>query len=155
MKKVNIRAIKIVVIKIRGIGRGNNVEGDCFWFGLDVVVLVVVSDGTKLTLFWFILVDWWDSSFSLSLVWFNLHLSGIKKATWECLPSCLNKDLFDWGHNSSHLTLYPDVLKIKTIIVVLQKISKMPFVYYLQIHFWLLCSLDVLAAGVARFWIFK
>ena len=31
------------------------------------------------------------------------------------------KDLFDRGHNPSHLTLYPDVLKIKTIIVVNKK----------------------------------
>ena len=45
------------------------------------------------------------------------------------------KDLFDRGHNPSHLTLYPDVLKIKTIIVVKQNFAKMPFVYYLQIHF--------------------
>ena len=32
-------------------------------------------------------------------------------------------------------TLYPDVLKIKTIIVVKQNFAKMPFVYYLQIHY--------------------
>ena len=45
------------------------------------------------------------------------------------------KDLFDRRHNLSHSTLYPDVLKIKTIIVVKQKFSKLPFVYYyLQIH---------------------
>ena len=30
------------------------------------------------------------------------------------------KDWFDWDHNLSHLTLYPDVLKIKTIIVALR-----------------------------------
>ena len=35
---------------------------------------------------------------------------------------------------SLELTLYPYVLKIKTIIVVKQNFSKMPFVYYLQIH---------------------
>ena len=29
-----------------------------------------------------------------------------------------SKDLFDWRHNLSHSTLYPDVLKIITIIVV-------------------------------------
>ena len=57
------------------------------------------------------------------------------------------KDLFDRRIYPSHLTLHADVLKIKTIIVVNQKFAKMPFVYYLQIHFWLLCSLDVLAAG--------
>ena len=35
----------------------------------------------------------------------------------------------------SHSTLYPDVLKIKTIIVVKQNFAKIPFVsYYLQIH---------------------
>ena len=55
------------------------------------------------------------------------------------------KDMFERTHIPSHLTLHPDVLKIKTIIVLKQKISKMPFVYYLQIHFWLLCSLEVLA----------
>ena len=27
-----------------------------------------------------------------------------------------------------------------------QNLSEMPFVYYLQIHYWLLCSLEVLAA---------
>ena len=43
------------------------------------------------------------------------------------------KDWFDWDHNLSHLTLYPDVLK-KTTIVVKQKFSKMPFLYYLQIY---------------------
>ena len=45
-----------------------------------------------------------------------------------------NKVLFDWSHNSSHLTMYPYVLKIKTIIVVKQKFAKMQFVYYLQIY---------------------
>ena len=46
-----------------------------------------------------------------------------------------NKDLFDHSHNLSHSTLYPDVLKIKTIPIVLkQKFAKIPFVYYLQIH---------------------
>ena len=49
------------------------------------------------------------------------------------------KDLFD-------RTLYPYVLKIKTIIVVKQNFAKMPFIYYLQIHIWLLCGLDVLAS---------
>ena len=44
------------------------------------------------------------------------------------------KDLFDHGHNRSHSTLYPDVFKIKTIIIVKQIFAKMPFVYYLQIH---------------------
>ena len=43
------------------------------------------------------------------------------------------KDLFDWSHNTSHSSLYPDVLKIKTIIVEKQNLAKMPFVYYLQI----------------------
>ena len=47
------------------------------------------------------------------------------------------------SHNSSHSTLYPDVLKIKTIIVEKKNCSNMPLVYYLQIHFWQLCSLDV------------
>ena len=32
------------------------------------------------------------------------------------------KDMFDRGHNPSHLTLYPDVLKIKTIIAVNQNL---------------------------------
>ena len=40
------------------------------------------------------------------------------------------KDLFDREHNPSHLTLYPDVLKIKITIVVKQIFAKMPFVYY-------------------------
>ena len=44
------------------------------------------------------------------------------------------KDMFDRRHNPSHLTLYPDFLKIKTIIVVKQKFAKIPFVYYLQIY---------------------
>ena len=43
--------------------------------------------------------------------------------------------MFDRDHNPSHLTLYPDILKINKIIVVKQKFAKMPFVYYLQIHF--------------------
>ena len=43
----------------------------------------------------------------------------------------LVKDLFDWGHNPSHSTLYPDVLKIKTTIVEKKNFAKMPFVYYL------------------------
>ena len=33
------------------------------------------------------------------------------------------------SHNPSHLTFYPDVLKIKTIIVEKQNFVKMPFVY--------------------------
>ena len=33
-----------------------------------------------------------------------------------------HKDLFDWGHNPSHSTLYPDVLKTKTIIVMNQNL---------------------------------
>ena len=45
-----------------------------------------------------------------------------------------SKDLFDWSHNPSHSTLYPDVLKIKTIIVEKQNFTKMPFVYYLQVN---------------------
>ena len=45
-----------------------------------------------------------------------------------------HKDLFDRGHNPSHSTLYLDVLKIKTIIVVKQNFAKMSFVYYLQIQ---------------------
>ena len=40
----------------------------------------------------------------------------------------VGKDVFDQRHNPSHSTLYPDVLKIKTIIVVKQKFDKMPFV---------------------------
>ena len=42
-------------------------------------------------------------------------------------------------------TLYPDVLKIKTIIVVKQNFAKMPFVYYLQIThpcIWIQCRFD-------------
>ena len=35
------------------------------------------------------------------------------------------KDLFDHSHNPSHLTLYPDVLKINTTIVAEQKFEKM------------------------------
>ena len=40
------------------------------------------------------------------------------------------KDLFDWFHNPSHSTLYPDVLKMKTILVEKQNFIKMSFVYY-------------------------
>ena len=57
------------------------------------------------------------------------------------------KDLLAREHNPSHSTLYPDILKTKTTTLVKQKFAKMSFVYYLQINFWLLCSLDVLAAG--------
>ena len=35
------------------------------------------------------------------------------------------KDLFDRTHNPLHLTLYPDVLKMETIIAVIQKFAKM------------------------------
>ena len=39
-----------------------------------------------------------------------------------------------WQETQSvELTMYPDVLKIKTIIIVKQNVAKMPFVYYLQI----------------------
>ena len=61
------------------------------------------------------------------------------------------KDLFDREHNPSHSSLCPDVLKIKTIIVVNKKFAKMPFVYYLQIYKsisgYSIYGLDVLAAG--------
>ena len=40
------------------------------------------------------------------------------------------KNLFYCSHNPSHWSLYPDVLKIKTLIVVKQNFAKMPFVYY-------------------------
>ena len=40
------------------------------------------------------------------------------------------KDLFDRFHNPSHSTLYPDVLKMKTILVEKQNFIKMSFVYY-------------------------
>ena len=42
----------------------------------------------------------------------------------------LGKDLFDQSHNLLHSSLYPDVLKIKTIIVEKQNFAKMPFDYY-------------------------
>ena len=57
------------------------------------------------------------------------------------------------SHNPSHLTFYPDVLKIKTIIVVKQIFSKMPFVYYLQINksiIWQPCCQDVQAAELSE-----
>ena len=60
------------------------------------------------------------------------------------------KDLFHRGHNPSHLTLYADVLKIKTIPNSYEKKFKNSISLLftnLQIHFWLLCSLDILAAG--------
>ena len=38
-----------------------------------------------------------------------------------------SKDLFDQSQNPSHSTLYPDVLKIKTIVVVKPKFAKRPF----------------------------
>ena len=47
---------------------------------------------------------------------------------------CSGKDLFDQSHNPSHSTLYPDVLKIKTIIVEKQNFTKMLFVYFLQVY---------------------
>ena len=40
------------------------------------------------------------------------------------------KDLFDCSHNSSHSTLYPGILKIKTIIVEKQNFVKMLFAYH-------------------------
>ena len=40
------------------------------------------------------------------------------------------KDLFDRSHDPSPSSLYPDVLKIKTIIVEKQNFAKMPFDYY-------------------------
>ena len=49
-------------------------------------------------------------------------------------PCKLFKDVFDRSHNPSHSTLYPDVLKIKTIIVVKFFFSKMPFFDY-YIHY--------------------
>ena len=45
------------------------------------------------------------------------------------------KDLFDRSHNPSHSTLYPDVLKINTMIDEKQNLAKMPFFYCLQINF--------------------
>ena len=45
------------------------------------------------------------------------------------------KDLFDRSHNPSHSTLYPEVFKIKTIIVAKQKFAKMPLVYYINYKF--------------------
>ena len=57
------------------------------------------------------------------------------------------KDLFDWSHNTSHSSLYPDVLKIKNNNYFETKFLKMPFLYNLQIHIWLLCGMDVLASG--------
>ena len=59
------------------------------------------------------------------------------------------KDWFDWDHNLSHLTLYPDVLK-KNNNCCETKIFKNAISLLftnLQIHFWLLCGLDILAAG--------
>ena len=49
-------------------------------------------------------------------------------------PCKVFKDVFDRSHNPSHSRLYPDVLKIKTIIVLKQNFSKIPFVYYLPIY---------------------
>ena len=65
--------------------------------------------------------------------------------------------MFDRGHNPSHSTLYPDVLKIKTIIVAKQIFSKMPFVYYLQITNPYLATLRLGRPGsrVAGLWICK
>ena len=77
----------------------------------------------------------------------------VQLASFEQVLNLINikiietKDWLDWDHNMSHLTLYPDVLEIKTIIDVKQKFAKIPFVYYLQIHFWLLFGLDFLVAG--------
>ena len=41
---------------------------------------------------------------------------------------------FDIVIRHCHSTLYPDILKIKTIIVVRQIFARMPFVYYSQIY---------------------
>ena len=42
----------------------------------------------------------------------------------------LFKDWFDQVDNPSHSTLYPDILKIETVIVVKQQFAKVPLVYY-------------------------
>ena len=58
------------------------------------------------------------------------------------------KDMFDREHNPSHSTLYADVLKIHKYNNCCEIFFfKDAIFYYLQIHFWLLCGLDVLAAG--------
>ena len=59
---------------------------------------------------------------------FKTYLTPFTVCLWIILM-IIGKDLFDWRHNPSHLTLYRDVLKIKTIIVVKQNFAKMPFVY--------------------------
>ena len=44
---------------------------------------------------------------------FKTYLTPFTVCLWMILM-IIGKDLFDWRHNPSHLTLYPDVLKIKT-----------------------------------------
>ena len=57
---------------------------------------------------------------------------------FDGLARIVYKDWFDWDHNPSHLTLYPDVLKVKTIIFGEIVFPKMLLVYFvftnLQIH---------------------
>ena len=67
------------------------------------------------------------------------------------------KYLFDCTQNLSHLTLYPDVLEIKTIIVEKQNLAKMPFAYYKKITNPFLTTLQLGRPGnrVARLWICK
>ena len=54
------------------------------------------------------------------------HLDKAHRLERKCpkgyIHHILGKDLFDRGHNPSHSTLYPDVLKIKTIIVMNQNL---------------------------------
>ena len=65
------------------------------------------------------------------IVMCNMHTSALRKRIFveELSSVAQGKDLFDQDHNSSHLTMYPDILKLKTIIVVKQKFAKLPFVY--------------------------
>ena len=78
---------------------------------------------------------------------FSKHLDTMSNAT-DCgtgLTDLCNKwKVFELRHlkqrsvwpetQSVESTLYPDVLKIKTIIVVKQNFAKMPFVYFLKIN---------------------
>ena len=66
------------------------------------------------------------------LKWFFKCPVQLKEKYWF-----LTKNWFDYTHNLSHSPLYPDVLKIKTIIVVKQNKN---ICYYIQIHLWLLCA---------------
>ena len=80
------------------------------------------------------------NSFSILLVSSNFTFFMLSNERWnEVFPfeKIRLKDLFDRSHNPSHSTLYPDVLKLKTIIVVKQIQSSLGLRGFPLRGFWL------------------